>query len=105
MHQEQQAGRQGEQQGEQQGEPRAAPLPPAIDPEELKRALTAFKKRHKLTKLDHESRLGASRPMTGGKNVGNIGIIPPNTFPRAVWQELARQGKIKDLGGGFFAPV
>lgn len=86
-------------------QPAQASTPPAIDPDELKRALTAFKKRHKLTKLDHESKLGASRPMTGGKDVGNIGIIPPNAFPRAVWQELSRQGKIKDLGGGFFAPV
>lgn len=75
---------------------------PAFSEEELKRALGAFKKRLKLTVLDHESKLGASRPMTSGKKVGQMGIIPPNDYPREVWKELARQGKIKDFGGGFY---
>lgn len=85
--------------------PPAAPspaAPPPLDEETLKRALSAFKKRLKLTRLDQESKLGASRPMTSGKKVGELGIIPPNDFPREVWRELARQGKIKDYGGGFF---
>lgn len=81
------------------------PPPPAIPEEELKRALGAFKKRIKLTKLDQESSLGAGRPMTSGKKSDIMGIIPPNQFPRAVWNELARQGRLKDMGGGFFAPV
>lgn len=75
---------------------------PAFDEETLKRALGAFKKRHKLTKLDHESRLGASRPMTSGKKAEGMGIVPPNDFPREVWRELARLGRIKDMGGGFY---
>lgn len=75
----------------------------AFDPERLKAALTAFKKRHKLTKLDQESKLGASRPMTGGHKVEGLSITPPREFPREVWQELARQGKIKDMGGGFYS--
>ncbi|CAG0976642.1 hypothetical protein PHYC_01538 [Phycisphaerales bacterium] len=75
----------------------------AISEDTLKHALHAFKKRHKLTKLDHESRLGASRPMTSGKKVEGMGIIPPNDYPREVWRELARQGKIKDMGGGFYS--
>jgi hypothetical protein len=70
---------------------------------ELKQAFNAFKKRLKLTRLDHESKLGASRPLTGGKKTDGMGIIPPNQFPREVWQELARQGRIKDLGGGFYS--
>ncbi len=70
---------------------------------ELKQAYNAFKKRLKLTKLDHESKLGASRPMTGGKKTEGMGILPPNQFPREVWQELARQGRIKDMGGGFYS--
>lgn len=78
---------------------------PAISEETLKQALAAFKKRHKLTKLDQESKLGAHKPMTGGKKVENMGIQPPNQFPREVWKELARQGKIKDMGGGFYAVV
>jgi len=78
--------------------------PPAhvFSEDELKRALGAFKKRLKLTVLDQESKLGASRPMTSGKKVGQMGIIPPNDYPREMWKELARQGKIKDFGGGFY---
>lgn len=70
---------------------------------ELKQAYNAFKKRLKLTKLDQESKLGASRPMTSGKKTEGMGIVPPNQFPREIWQELARQGKIKDMGGGFYS--
>lgn len=73
--------------------------------QQLKQALTAFKKRYKLTKLDEESKLGGGRPTTGGKKSGLSGIIPPREFPRDVWDELARQGKIKDQGGGFFGIV
>lgn len=69
----------------------------------LKTALNAFKKRYKLTKLDQESKLGASRPMTAGKKAEGIGINPPREFDRDVWQELAKQGKIKDMGGGFYS--
>lgn len=83
-------------------DPPSVPAPPAFNEDELKRALGAFKKRLKLTVLDHESKLGASRPMTSGKKVGQMGIIPPNDYPREVWKELARQGKIKDFGGGFY---
>jgi hypothetical protein len=69
----------------------------------LRQALHAFKKRHKVTKLDQESKLGAHKPMTGGKRFESLGIVPPNGYPREVWRELARQGKIKDLGGGFYS--
>lgn len=79
--------------------------PPAIGEETLKQALHAFKKRLKLTRLDQESSLGAHKPMTGGKKTEGMGIIPPNQFPREVWRELARQGKIKDMGGGFYTSV
>ncbi len=79
--------------------------PPAIGEETLKQALHAFKKRLKLTRLDQESSLGAHKPMTGGKKTEGMGIIPPNQFPREVWRELARQGKIKDMGGVFYTSV
>jgi hypothetical protein len=81
--------------------PAAAPGP-AIPEETLKSALTAFKKRFKLTKLDHESRLGGHRPTSSGKKADFQGIIPPTDYRREVWQELARQGRIKNLGGGFY---
>jgi hypothetical protein len=61
-----------------------------------------FKKRLKLTRLDQESKLGASRPLTSGKKAEALGIIPPSDFPPHVWQELARRGRIKDYGGGFY---
>ena len=81
--------------------------PPATPPgtpseDDLNRAYGAFKKRLKLTRLDQESKLGASRPMTSGKSAGDISIQPPNDYPRAVWQELAKRGRIKDTGGGFY---
>lgn len=79
-----------------------APQPGAIAPETLKSAFGAFKKRYKLTVLDQESSLGAGKPMTGGKSAAGIGIRPPDQFPREVWQELARQGRIRDLGGGYY---
>lgn len=81
--------------------PDPAPAP-AIPPEQLKAAFTVFKKRFKLTRLDDESRLGGGRPTTTGRSSQIAGIVPPNDFPPAVWKELARQGRIKDLGGGFY---
>ena len=74
-----------------------------LSPEGLKRALKAFKKRLKLTRLDDESRLGYG-PMSKGssRNTGIIGIAPPNQFPQAVWDELTRQGKLKHIGHGLY---
>jgi hypothetical protein len=77
--------------------------PGAVDPEQLKAAFTAFKKRWKVTKLNDESKLGGGRPMTSGKKSDMMGMVPPNQFPREIWQELARLGRIKDVGGGFYA--
>lgn len=72
-------------------------------PEQLKQAFTAFKKRFKLTKLNDESRISGHRPTTSGKQSDVMGILPPNQFGPEVWKELARQGRIKDMGGGFYA--
>ena len=85
--------------------PAPTPSPAPIDEATLKQAMNAFKKRLKLTILDQESKLGAHKPMTGGHKAAGIGINPPNQFPRAVWAELAKQGKIKDMGGGFYGAV
>jgi hypothetical protein len=62
--------------------------------EQLKAALKAFKKRLKLTRLDHESRIGRS-PLTSGKSSDIVAITPPADFPPAVWDELVKQGKLK----------
>ncbi len=80
--------------------PPASPDPHA---ERLKSAYTAFKKRWKVTRLDDESKLGGGRPTTSGRKSDVAGIQPPNDFPREIWQELAKQGRIKDMGGGFYA--
>src|SRR5262245_1315834 len=69
-------------------------------PEELKAAFKAFKKRLKLFRLDHESRLSGS-PLTGRSSHIAV-IVPPTEHPPAVWDELVRQGKLKKLGGGTY---
>ena len=81
--------------------------PPAGEPfskEELKRAYQAFKKRMKLTRLDDESKVGHG-PMSGGGRSGVVAISPPNQFPKEIWQELCRQGKLKQAGHGMYEMV
>ena len=72
-----------------------------LSAEELKKALKAFKKRLKLTRLDHESRINAS-PLSGRAS-HIVAISPPNQFPAAVWEELVRLGKLKKMDGGTYA--
>ena len=69
--------------------------------EELKRALKAFKKRLKLTRLDDES--GLSRG--GGKKTGITGITPPSGHPPGIWEELVTQGKLKREMSGTYSLV
>ncbi len=75
-----------------------------IPPEVLKSAFNAFKKRWKLTLLDHESRIGRG-PMSSGQKSSIVGIVPPDQFPRAVWEELVKQGKLKSAGSGLYSRV
>ena len=70
-------------------------------PQELKAALKAFKKRLKLMRLDEESKVGGG-PMSGGRSSGILAITPPDQYPDAVWEELARQGKLKHAGQGLY---
>jgi len=79
-----------------------SPAPPSR--EELDRALTAFRKRLKLTRLDDESRLGRG-PMSSGGKSGVVAITPPDQFRKEVWQELAKQGKLKYAGHGLYELV
>ncbi|HEV2970317.1 MAG TPA: hypothetical protein VGY55_10020 [Pirellulales bacterium] len=74
----------------------------AISPETLKAALKAFKKRLKLTRLDDASRIGRG-PMSSGQGSSIAGITPPNQYPRAVWEELVNQGKLKHAGHGMYS--
>ena len=70
--------------------------------DDLKNAFKAFKKRLKLTRLDAESKIGVG-PMSGGAQSGIVGITPPNQYPRAVWEELVKQGKLKRAGQGLYS--
>ena len=72
------------------------------DPAVLKTAYNAFKKRWKLTRLDYESRIGKS-PLSGGGRNSIVGIEAPREFPKAVWEELAKQGRLKRAGSGLYS--
>lgn len=83
----------------------AAPLPEdPLTPEVLKRAFKAFKKRLKLTRLDHESSLGVG-PLSGGRPSGIVAITPPNQYPRAVWEALVEQGRLRRASQGQYELV
>lgn len=85
-----------------EAEPTASTGAAPIDPQVLKSAYNAFKKRWKLTRLDQESRIGRG-PMSAGQKSTIAGIVPPDQFPQAVWEALVQQGKIKRAGSGFYS--
>ncbi|MCH7695138.1 MAG: hypothetical protein IIB73_02415 [Proteobacteria bacterium] len=82
-------------------EPDAAASSESPSNEEIKRALKAYKKRLRLTRLDDESRLGYGG-MTSGSKSGITAITPPNQYPAAIWKELANRGKLKYVGQGLY---
>lgn len=75
-----------------------APSPSA---EELRKALKAFKKRLKLARLDDESSIGRG-PMSGGHASSIVAVMPPNQYPKAVWDKLVEQGRLKYAGQGLY---
>ena len=85
-----------------ESETTSTPEPPSK--EELRLALKAFRKRLKLTRLDDESRMGYGATSSGQQS-GIVAIRPPDQFSKAVWQELANQGKIKHDRGGLYSLV
>jgi hypothetical protein len=94
------AGNQERQMTESQDTPQSEPF----NTEELKRAFKAYKKRLKLTRADDESRLGYGPTSSGGSS-GIVAITPPNQYPKALWDELVRQGKLKYAGQGMYERV
>ncbi len=82
-------------------EPSPSPPPSSPSPQELKAALKAFKKRLKLTCLDDQSRIGVG-PMSSGRPSGIVAITPPDQYALAVWEELARQGKLRPAASGMY---
>jgi hypothetical protein len=85
------------------GESAPTPAPDVVpfDPAQLKSAYHAFKKRWKLTRLDYESRIGKS-PLSGNRSA-IVGITAPKEFPKAVWEELVKQGRLKRAGSGLYS--
>ena len=74
---------------------------PDIPEETLRSAMKTYRKRMKLMKLDHESKLGRS-PLTSGKDAGFESILPPEEFAPEVWQVLAARGELEATGQGFY---
>ena len=70
-------------------------------PEELRKALKAFKKRLKLSRLDDESSLGRG-PMSSGRSSGIVAVMPPNQYPKVIWDKLVEQGRLKYSGQGLY---
>ena len=80
----------------------APPTAAAPTPAELKTAYNAFKKRWKLTRLDYESRIGKS-PLSSGNRNSIVGIAAPREYPKAIWEELVKQGRLKHAGSGLYS--
>ncbi len=81
----------------------ASPTDPP-SPEMIKKAMKAFKKRLKLSRLDDESSLGHG-PMSSGRESGIVAIMPPNQYPKAVWDELVARGRLKYSGQGLYEMI
>lgn len=75
------------------------PTPPGK--EDLKAAFKAFKKKLKLTRLDEESKLNY-QPTSSGKTHEIVAITPPPQYPREIWEELVKQGKLKPAKHGMY---
>ena len=82
--------------------PQSQPSSVDIPHEMLKQAMHAFRKRLKLTLLDHESKLGVG-PMTSGRKADVDAIMAPREFSDDVWSALVADGKLKAMGKGFYA--
>jgi hypothetical protein len=76
-------------------------LLPKQDREVLSRAMKAFRKSLKVTRLDAESTIGGG-PMSAGRHSGIAGMRPPDRYSRDVWDELARQKRLISVGHGIF---
>ncbi|MGD0461683.1 MAG: hypothetical protein ABSB74_04260 [Tepidisphaeraceae bacterium] len=76
---------------------------PSTD-DQLKKALKAFKKRMKLTRLDDDSKVGHG-PLSGGAKSVIVSIQPPSGFGKEIWEELADKGYLKRDTTGFYELV
>ena len=72
-----------------------------VDAATCRKALQAFRKRARLTRLDDESKLGHS-PLSKGSDDRLGAITLPAEFADEVWQALLRQGRIRSVGHGLY---
>jgi len=72
-----------------------------VAPENFKRAMKAFKKRLKLTRLDDESGLCHSSAVKS-RGTGIVAVRPPETYPQSVWDKLVEMGKLQNTGNGLY---
>ena len=71
------------------------------DRDVLKRAMKAYRKRLKVTVLDAESSVSGG-PMSAGRASNIVGIVPPERYPRDVWDFLVRQKRLLGDGHGTY---
>ncbi len=76
-------------------------LLPEQDRGVLKRAMKAYRKSLKVTRLDAESTIGGG-PMSAGRSSGILGMRPPERYSRDVWDALVRQGRLIDAKEGMY---
>lgn len=71
------------------------------DRDVLKRALKAYRKRLKVTRLDAESSLSGGA-MSAGRESSILGVTPPVRYPTEVWDQLVRHKKLLPCGRGMY---
>jgi hypothetical protein len=74
---------------------------PGATEDEKKKALKAFKKRLKLTRLDDDSKIGHG-PLSGTGKIRTVSIQPPAGFGKEIWEQLADEGYLKRDTTGFY---
>jgi hypothetical protein len=73
-----------------------------VSPALTRAAIKVFRKRLRYARLDAESRLGVG-PMSSGKRNDIDAIEAPREYPMPVWRALVAAGRLRSVGGGFFA--
>jgi len=76
-------------------------LLPAQDRAVFGRAMKAYRKTLKVTRLVDESRIGGG-PMSSGSASGIVAVTPPPQYPREVWDALVRRGELVYAGRGMY---
>ena len=88
--------------GEPESKPDDLKLPDGFTEDDLSAAMKAFRKRLKFTRLDDESKINSRNPLSKGQGSKIDCIYPPFEWPKEVWETLARRGKLRYVGKGFY---